>query len=213
MVAIVAAVIVVRGSPTTIVGEPDAGAASSLSASGAADATTSPEPMASASAAPGPLASASGAAAAGSAAPHAANAPLDSGALEGASQGSDAGAGDARSDGGATRPHIVNIDESHAGKIIGLAPGQQLVATLDANPTTGFDWAVTKAPAALGSPEMEYVSSGNAPGSPGKRILTWTLKAALPAGEHAVELGYARSFEKGVPPFKTYRFKVRAAPR
>ena len=67
-----------------------------------------------------------------------------------------------------------------------------------------------KAPAALGTPEMGYVSSGNQPGAPGKRHLTWTLKTALPAGLHGVELGYARSFEKGVPPFKTYRFKVRA---
>jgi predicted secreted protein len=104
----------------------------------------------------------------------------------------------------------VRIDESHEGKTVELAPGQKLLATLDANPTTGFDWAVIKAPAGLGSPEMGYVSSGNAPGAPGKRHLTWSLEKALPAGEHAVELAYARSFEKGVAPFKTYRFKVRS---
>jgi len=110
-----------------------------------------------------------------------------------------------------SRPRIVKIDESNDGKTIELAPGQQLLATLNANPTTGFDWAVIKAPAALGAPEMGYVSGGSEMGAPGKRHLTWTLKAALPAGEHAVELGYARSFEKGVAPFKTFRFKVRGA--
>jgi inhibitor of cysteine peptidase len=104
----------------------------------------------------------------------------------------------------------VSIDESSNGKTVDLAAGQQLVATLEANPTTGFDWAVMKAPAALGTPEMGYASDSNLPGSPGKRHLTWTLKTALPAGEHAVELGYARSFEKGVAPFKTFRFKVRS---
>jgi predicted secreted protein len=136
-------------------------------------------------------------------------------ALAAAAPDAGAGSGTADSggaDAGAPRPgpRVVEIDESGAGKVIELGPGQQLRATLDANPTTGFDWAVIKAPAALGTPEMGYVSSGDVPGAPGKRHLKWTLKSALPAGEHAVELGYARSFEKGVPPFKTFRFKVRA---
>ena len=58
---------------------------------------------------------------------------------------------------------------------------------------------------------MGYVAGGEQPGAPGKRRITWSLKSALPAGDQAVELGYARSFEKGVAPFKTFRFKVRAA--
>ncbi len=103
----------------------------------------------------------------------------------------------------------MRIDEASDGQTLELTPGQQLVATLDANPTTGFDWAVIKAPAALGTPEMGYVSGGSAPGSPGKRILSWTLESGLPTGAHAVELAYARGFEKGVAPFKTFRFRVR----
>jgi len=83
---------------------------------------------------------------------------------------------------------------------------------LKANPSTGFDWAVIKAPAALGAPDMSFVSGGDQPGSSGKRRLAWTVKSPLPAGDLPVELGYARSFEKGVAPFKTFKFKVRAAP-
>jgi predicted secreted protein len=105
---------------------------------------------------------------------------------------------------------VVKIDEGSEGKTIELAPGQTLVALLNANPTTGFDWAVIKAPAALGAPEMGFVSGGEQPGASGKRRIAWTLKSALPAGEQPVELGYARSFEKGVAPFKTFRFKVSA---
>jgi predicted secreted protein len=112
--------------------------------------------------------------------------------------------------GGAGR-RVVKIDEGSEGKSIELAPGQTLVALLTANPTTGFDWAVIKAPAGLGAPEMGFVSGGELPGASGKRRIAWTLKSALPAGDQAVELGYARSFEKGVAPFKTFRFKVRAA--
>ena len=204
VLAIGAAVVIVRGSSTTIVAELDAGAAASASA--AAPAPTSAEPATSASALAS-AAPASSATAVASAAPSASAATRDAGGLVTAPSGSEAGAS---AEAGTARPLVVKIDESNDGKTIELAPGQQLVATLDANPTTGFDWAVIKSPPALGAPAMGYVSSSNAAGAPGKRHLTWTLEKALPASPQAVELGYARSFEKGVAPFKTYRFKVRS---
>jgi inhibitor of cysteine peptidase len=105
----------------------------------------------------------------------------------------------------------LSLDERAAGKTVELAAGQTLTLALGANPTTGFDWSVTRSPAALGAAEMTYESSGNMPGAPGTRRIAWTLKTRLPAGEHPVELGYARSFEKGVAPYKTFAFKVRAA--
>lgn len=123
----------------------------------------------------------------------------DAGALETVAHGGDGGA----------KSSAVAIDESAAGKTIDLAAGQSLTLSLGANATTGFDWSVTKAPAALGTPDLTYVQGGSQPGAPGTRKITWTLKSALPAGEHAVELAYARSFEKGVAPFKTFKMKVR----
>jgi predicted secreted protein len=106
----------------------------------------------------------------------------------------------------------VNLDEGSDGKTIDLGVGQSVVLMLAASPTSGFDWSVTKAPAALGAPAMGYLPPpGDGMGAPGKRRITWTVKSALPAGEQTVELAYRRGFEQGVPALKTFRFKVRAA--
>lgn len=113
-------------------------------------------------------------------------------------------------DGGA-RGKVVDVDEGSAGKTIELAAGQSLVVSLAATPSTGFDWDVVKAPPALAAPEMGFVKGGEQPGAAGKRRLTFAVKSALPAGEHELVLGYARSFEKGVAPFKTFKLKLRAA--
>ena len=212
VVAVVAAVILVRGSSSAVGAPPDAGEHMLTTAPSAQASNASSEPVASvsASAEPATVASATASArTAASTAPHAVGGARSGSGPETVAAAEGADAGNVPAEAGASRPRVVRIDESNDGKTIELAPGQELVATLDANPTTGFDWAVIKAPTALGSPEMGYVSGGSAPGSPGKRHLTWTLKSALPAGDSTVELGYARSFEKGVAPFKTYRFKVR----
>jgi predicted secreted protein len=105
----------------------------------------------------------------------------------------------------------VNLDEGSSGKTIELAKGQAVVLMLGATPSSGFDWAVMKAPAALGQPSLGFVAGADQMGAAGKRRIAWTVKETLPAGEHTVELGYARSFEPGVAPFKTFKFKVRAA--
>ncbi len=105
----------------------------------------------------------------------------------------------------------LTIDESAAGKTIDVAKGQKLTVALKWKPSSGYDWSVTKSPAALGAPEAAVVSAGDVPGAYGQRRFTFTVKDALPAGEHAVEFGYARDFEKGKPPAKTFAFKVRAA--
>ena len=105
----------------------------------------------------------------------------------------------------------VTLDDASDGKTVEVAKGATIVLLLAASPTSGFDWAVLKAPPALGTPALGFLAGGDQMGASGKRRIVWTVKDALPAGEHAVELGYARSFEKGVAPFKTFRFKVRAA--
>lgn len=138
-------------------------------------------------------------------------AATDAGARHGGDAGSASLETAGHGDGGGGARAALSLDESAAGKTVELAAGQSMTLSLGANATTGFDWSVTKAPAALGTPEMTYVQGGTQMGAPGTRKLTWTLKSALPAGEHAVELAYARSFEKGVAPFKTFKLKVRAA--
>jgi predicted secreted protein len=104
------------------------------------------------------------------------------------------------------------VTESDADKTFEVKAGGTVTALLSANATSGFDWDVTKAPAAMGTPTKGF-QQGNPDvmGAPGKRSITWTLKGALPAGEHVVELGYKRPFEEGKAPFKTFKFKVKAA--
>ena len=114
----------------------------------------------------------------------------------------------AGTDAGAKKAGPLNLDEGSDGKTFDVATGQSIVLMLTASPTSGFDWSVTKAPPALGAPEMGFISGGDAMGASGKRRITFTVKSALPPGEHTVELGYRRSFEKGVPAFKTFKFKV-----
>jgi|GEM_PF-4982884 len=106
----------------------------------------------------------------------------------------------------------VTVDETQQGKTIELAKGRSLVLLLGANATTGYDWEVTKAPPALGTPALGYIQGADVPGAAGKRRITWSPSGPLPAGEHVVELAYRRSFEAGKPPFKTFMFRVRAAP-
>ncbi len=105
----------------------------------------------------------------------------------------------------------VSLDDASDGKTVEIRKGGTIVLLLAASPTSGFDWAVLKAPPELGTPALDFVAGGDQMGASGKRRIVWSVKDALPAGDHAVELGYARSFEKGVAPFKTFRFKVRAA--
>ncbi|MDB4940655.1 MAG: hypothetical protein JWP97_189 [Labilithrix sp.] len=106
----------------------------------------------------------------------------------------------------------VTLGDGDSGKTVDLAPGQSLVLLLAATPTSGFDWSVIEAPAALGAPTLDFVAAaGGAMGAAGKRKIVFTVAGALAPGEHTVKLGYARSFEKGVAPFKTFVFRVRPA--
>ena len=110
-----------------------------------------------------------------------------------------------------TASREVSLDQAAEGKTVEVVKGATVTLLLAATPSSGFDWAVLKAPAALGTPTMGFVAGGDPVGGAGKRRIVWNVKDALPPGEHAVELGYARGFEKGVAPFKTFHFKVRAA--
>jgi predicted secreted protein len=105
----------------------------------------------------------------------------------------------------------LTVDESSAGKTIDVSKGQKIVVQLKWTPSSGYDWEVTKSPPALGKPEEGVVSAGDVPGAKGLRRFTFTAKDTLPAGEHAIEFGYRRDFEKGKPPAKTFSFKVRPA--
>jgi inhibitor of cysteine peptidase len=79
--------------------------------------------------------------------------------------------------------------------------------TLDANPTTGYQWEVAEVDAQvlklLGEPE--YTTSGTMPGSGGQT--TFHFQAAG-TGQTPLQLIYRRSFEKDQPPADTFEVDV-----
>lgn len=106
----------------------------------------------------------------------------------------------------------IALDEASAGKTIDVRSGQSVTLTLVTNPTTGYDWKVISAPAALGEPTSTIaVPDSGADGAATTRRFVWKPKGALGPGEHPLELAYRRSFEKGVAPIKSFRVLLRDA--
>lgn len=100
----------------------------------------------------------------------------------------------------------VQIGSDSDGKAITLAVGQGLVVTLDANPTTGFAWALTDLDQHVVKQNgaAEYEQNPNPDGRigvGGKSVLNFV--AADPGATRLV-LEYKRSWEQGVPPAKTF---------
>jgi len=111
-------------------------------------------------------------------------------------------------DGGA--PDTVRLGEADNGRSVTVAKGGTVIVTLPSNPSTGFSWAVVlPAPAQLEPQgEPKYVPSGSTTpvvGAGGTEVFTFRARAT---GTGTLELGYARPFEKGVPPEKTFRVTV-----
>ncbi len=94
-----------------------------------------------------------------------------------------------------------------SGREVGLAVGAELEVSLDANPTTGFDWTVVQAwdEAVLELRANDYQSTSLAVGSGGSR--RWRF-AGKSAGQTALSLAYRRSWETGVPPLRTFTLTV-----
>ncbi len=105
----------------------------------------------------------------------------------------------------ATDPKTISA--SDAGKTIELRKGGILLVSLEGNVTTGYNWAVADpAPAILqqvGDPQVTPTS--DAIGAGGTIVLKFT---AVQTGQATLKLAYARSWEKGVPPDKTFEVTV-----
>jgi inhibitor of cysteine peptidase len=92
----------------------------------------------------------------------------------------------------------------HQGDTVEVATGDEFVIALPATPSTGYSWT------AGDDPDVAFVSSrqvagGSQPGAAGAQELTFRAEQT---GTSTLELAYARSFEKGVPPAKTAKFPV-----
>ena len=115
-----------------------------------------------------------------------------------------AGSGEtANADGGA-----IKITDADNGKTVAVKTGDTVQVILEGNPTTGYQWTATLADKdkaiAQQQGDAAYVqqsTDSSVVGAGG--TYTFTFKAAV-AGQATLTFGYARSFDKGVAPVKTF---------
>jgi inhibitor of cysteine peptidase len=104
----------------------------------------------------------------------------------------------------------TQLTEKDSGKTLILKVGDTLDVTLDANATTGFQWEMSEGDATvvklLGEPVYAPTpTSTQILGSGGQT--TFHFEASK-AGTTTVKLIYHRTFEKDVPPEKTFTVEV-----
>lgn len=105
----------------------------------------------------------------------------------------------------------VVLDREDLGKQVVLQEGQDLVVTLEANPSTGYRWDVVEAEgsglALVGEPEFESGAEGQGDlvGAPGMQILRFEAKDR---GKTTLTLVYHRPWETDVEPLETLTVEV-----
>ena len=114
--------------------------------------------------------------------------------------------------GGDDAPHAsrVQLADGDAGRTVTVAKNDVVVVALTSNPSTGFRWAVRDpAPAQV---RIEGASVFVAPtatspvaGAPGTEVFTFR---AVEQGTANLTLDYARSFETGVAPDKSWSVTI-----
>jgi inhibitor of cysteine peptidase len=105
---------------------------------------------------------------------------------------------------------IVKVGEKDSGSVVEVAAGSTLKVILAGNPTTGYNWEVSSLDSAIlrlagqsFRPDRKLIGSG------GKETLTF--KAVAP-GRTVIRLIYHRSFERNMPPARTYELTVIVRP-
>ncbi|MBI5232127.1 MAG: protease inhibitor I42 family protein [Coriobacteriales bacterium] len=104
-------------------------------------------------------------------------------------------------------PGPLELTEADSGSTQEMQTGQLAVITLDANPSTGYEWQVDgEVPAQLAqSGEPEFEAESDAIGAGGKERWSFMAKET---GEGTLKLIWLRPWEKDTPPAKTFEVKV-----
>ena len=108
-------------------------------------------------------------------------------------------------------PIVRNGDASIDGRSEVVKRGDTLAVHLDANPSTGYRWELTRLAGAsvvqVGLPDYQPETAAGVPrvGAPGHTTFRFR---ALQAGTSSIELAYRRPWEADVAPAKTVRFEI-----
>jgi inhibitor of cysteine peptidase len=108
--------------------------------------------------------------------------------------------------GTAAAARVVSVGASANGKSFELKRGDTLVVRLDANPTTGYDWAIVGKPKCLRLVGRSFVAPPpGLVGAGGTDVFRFSVKK----GRGKLQLVYRRSWEKGIPPLRSFALTIR----
>jgi len=99
----------------------------------------------------------------------------------------------------------ITVGPAANGSARELLSGDTLVVRLPGNPTTGYRWAVAARPAALRPLRFSYEAPPKGRLGQGG---TYVFRFRARAGVGTLRLAYARPWEKGKPPLRTFRLAL-----
>ncbi|MBU0989099.1 MAG: protease inhibitor I42 family protein [Proteobacteria bacterium] len=101
----------------------------------------------------------------------------------------------------------IRLYEIDSGRTVKTDPGDTIEIVLDGNPTTGYQWQVRPWNTGIlkQTGEPTYQAKSNAIGSGGE--VTFHFEASS-TGQTSLNFIYIRSFEKNVPPIKSFNVTV-----
>lgn len=97
----------------------------------------------------------------------------------------------------------IDLTEKDNGAVMKVQPGDQIKITVRGNPTTGYTWELAAIRVDVLEPglEPEYIRDSTLTGAGGRFIFRFTARGQ---GVAKVILAYLRTWEKDVPPVKTF---------
>jgi inhibitor of cysteine peptidase len=104
----------------------------------------------------------------------------------------------------------ITLNDQDSGKEVQLNLADQLILSLESNPTTGYTWEVEtpENPILEQNGDPEYTSNSSLIGSSGKLTFVFT---AIKSGQQTLILDYHRTFEVGVAPLQVFQVNVTVA--
>lgn len=104
-------------------------------------------------------------------------------------------------------PATQKLTVEDEGTTVYLKTGDELLVTLEGNPSTGYTWILAPAESTLLEQvgETEFKPEIDLTGAPGE--ITLRLKAVA-TGEQTIRLIYIRPWETGAEPLDTFEFTV-----
>ena len=101
----------------------------------------------------------------------------------------------------------VEVNDAMNGQSVSLKAGDQLVISLESNPTTGFDWELLTLDESVlklvGEPAFK--TDSKLVGASGVKTYTFEAQGS---GTAAIKLIYHRSWETDVPPEKEFNLSI-----